>query len=104
MANRREFIAAAGVVVGEVVPGIAAGAIVFPDSAPGPLGQIRAPVLPVSAAIGTVAQAAVLGGRILGHESDSPNAEVARSGRGGMTAVGFSRLGRRGTIPHRRHS
>ena len=41
---------AAGVVVGEMVPGVAGCAIVFADGAPGPLGEIRAPVLPVSAA------------------------------------------------------
>ena len=40
--------AAAGLVVGEMVPGIAAGAIVFADGAPGPLGEVGAPVLPVA--------------------------------------------------------
>ena len=59
--------AAASVVVREMVPGIAAGTVIFPDSAPGPLGQIRAPVFPVSAASRTVAQAAVLGGRMFMH-------------------------------------
>jgi hypothetical protein len=47
--------AAAGVVVGEVVPGVAAGAIVFADRAPGPLGEIGAPVFPVGAARPAVA-------------------------------------------------
>ena len=59
--------AAAGVVVGEMVPGVAVGAVVFADSAPGPLGEIGPPVLPVGAAGRAVAQAAVLGGRVFRH-------------------------------------
>ena len=68
--------AATGVVVGEMVPRVAAGAIIFPDGAPGPLGEIRAPVLPVSAASRAVAQAAVLGGPVFRHEQGSSHAEA----------------------------
>src|SRR5262249_24545110 len=51
----------------KIVPGVAAGAVVLPDRAPGPFGQVRPPVFPVGAARRTVAQAAVLGGRRHGH-------------------------------------
>src|SRR5215831_14458251 len=30
----------------EIIPGIAIGAIIFPDSAPGPFGKIRPPQMP----------------------------------------------------------
>ncbi len=64
--------AAAGLVVREVVPGIAVGAVVLAHGAPGAFGEVRAPVLPVGVAVGAIAQATVLGGRRVGQGQDLP--------------------------------
>src|SRR5262249_16861160 len=40
--------AGAGVVVGEGGPGVAAGAVVLADRAPGPLGEVGAPLVPLA--------------------------------------------------------
>ena len=62
--------ARAGVVVGEVVPGVAALGVVLADGAPGALAQVRAPLVPrvrgeevVLGAAGRLGEARVLGGR-----------------------------------------
>ena len=39
--------ARAGVVVREIVPGVAIGAVIFADGAPGALGNKRTPAVPV---------------------------------------------------------
>ena len=42
--------AAAGMVVGEIVPGVPVGAVVLADSAPGALAEIGSPALPIGLA------------------------------------------------------
>ena len=59
--------AAPGVVVGEVIPGRAVGAVVFADGPPRPFGQVGTPAFPVGTSGLAVAQAAMFGGRGLGH-------------------------------------
>src|SRR5580658_601895 len=41
----------AGVIVGEIFPGVAVGAVVFADSAPGALAEVGSPALPVAFAV-----------------------------------------------------
>jgi hypothetical protein len=53
--------AAAGVVVGEIFPGLACGAIVFADGAPGAFAEVGSPVFPVGATGFGVGQALMFG-------------------------------------------
>jgi hypothetical protein len=59
--------AAACVVMREVIPRVAAGAVIFADCSPRTLGQIRSPVLPVGLASRAGAQTKMFGGQILRH-------------------------------------
>ena len=63
--------AAPGLVVGEVIPGVAVGAIVLAHGPPGSLGEVRPPALPVGATGRAVDQAAVFGGRRVGQRQVS---------------------------------
>ncbi|MEZ4313310.1 MAG: hypothetical protein R3F14_35260 [Polyangiaceae bacterium] len=53
--------AAAGVVVREVGPRVAGGAVVLADGAPRALGEVRAPVLPAEEALSLLVEALLLG-------------------------------------------
>src|SRR5262249_29790420 len=76
--------AAASVIVGEEAPGIAMGAVVLADGAPGPFGEVGPAAFPVGAARRTLAQAAVLGGRGLRHgQGLRPAGEEDREVRAG---------------------
>src|SRR5262249_49474706 len=57
---------AASVVVREVIPGVAVRTVILTGRAPGPLGQIGSPVLPVGASRLAFDQAIVFSGRSFG--------------------------------------
>ena len=75
--------AAAGVVVGEVVPGVAVGRVVLAHGGPLPLGEIGAPPLPVFCTCRVFGQPRVLGG-------------AGRRARFGATGGGLDGVGGRG--------
>src|SRR5262249_48540951 len=56
--------AAPGVVVGEVVPGVSARAVVLAHRAPGALREVRPPLAPAHDAVAILGHASVLGGRV----------------------------------------
>ncbi len=74
--------AAPRVVVGEVAPRVALGAVVLPHGAPRALGDVGPPVPPAHDALAILGHAAVLGGRegALRHERDARRAARRRRG------------------------
>ena len=67
--------AGACLIVSEVAPRIAAGAVILADRAPLPLAQIRAPLLPLGRALARLAQALFLSviQRVHVHSPDDPS-------------------------------
>ncbi len=55
---------AAGVIVGEPLPGVSVGAVVLPHGAPCPVAQVGAPLSPVGLASLLLAEPELLGGRV----------------------------------------
>ena len=53
--------AATGVIVGEVVPGLSIGAVIFADGTPGALAKVGAPVAPVGCLGAMVGETLVFG-------------------------------------------
>ena len=96
--------AAAGLIVGKVIPGIAVGAIVLADGPPVPLGEVGAPVLPVAAgdAVAEVGGARRCSAGRAGARSDSPSGEtggdlgVRRRTAGGSPGPTAPRIRQRG--------
>src|SRR5262249_40672449 len=75
--------AAAGMVVGEVIPGVAAGRVILAHGPPLPLGKIGPPTLPVLLAPGILLETEGLGigGRFRGQHGES----LPRDGCGSIT-------------------
>src|SRR5262249_55744260 len=85
--------AAAGVVVRQVAPGVALGAVVLADGAPLPLAQVRPPLLPRLAALALFFKAPLLfvhDGFLRSHGL-TPFSSRPRQGRSGALADGCLR-------------
>ncbi len=59
---------ASSVFVGEVIPGLASGAVVLAHRAPGALAEVRAPMLPIGQARFRIGQATVFSGLEFRHD------------------------------------
>jgi len=61
---------APGEIVGEIIPGVAVGAVILADGAPGPLREVRAPPPPAGMVFRDFAETLVLAGqRGYGHDT-----------------------------------